>query len=176
MIEGYLPRIRLPQPQARFPADSRGLPLRRGDCRKSWGLRGTRAFSGLPLTWGESVAWILRLVKIGTDGEGRSRDVMEIERPDDLADIADLGLTLSETKRLLATLQQEIIAAQVRDHAVRQPICSCCGGGCRVKDYQDHLVATLFGQVTIRLPRFRCAVCCGSESKAYPVDSGSCYI
>jgi hypothetical protein len=47
------------------------------------------------------VAWILRLVKIGTEGEGRSRDVMEIERPDDLSDIADLGLTLSETKSLL---------------------------------------------------------------------------
>jgi hypothetical protein len=113
---------------------------------------------------GESVAWILRLVKIGTEGEGRSRDVMAIERPDGIADIADLGLTLSETKRSLATLQQEIVAAQVRDHAVRRPTCSRCGGGCRVKDYQDHVVATVFGQVTIRLPRFRCAACCGSES------------
>ena len=110
------------------------------------------------------MAWILRLVKIGTEGEGRSRDVMEIERPDDIADIADLDLTLSETKCLLATLQQEIIAAQVRDHAVRRPTCSRCGEGCRVKDYQDHVVATLFGQVTIRLPRIRCAACCGSES------------
>jgi hypothetical protein len=109
------------------------------------------------------VAWVLRLVKIGTEGEGRSRDVMEIERPDDLTDIADLGLTLSKTKRLLATLQQEIVAAQVRDHAVRRPTCSHCGGGCRVKDYQNHVVATLFGQVTVRLPRFRCAACCGSE-------------
>jgi hypothetical protein len=77
------------------------------------------------------VAWILRLVKIGTEGEGRSREVMPIERPDD---IADLGLTLSETKRLLATLQQEIVAAQVKDHAVRRPTCSRCGGGCRGKD------------------------------------------
>ena len=89
---------------------------------------------------------------------------MAIERSDDIADIADLGLTLSETKCLLATLQQEIVAAQVRDHAVRRPTCSRCGGGCRVKDYQDHLAATLFGQLTIRLPRFRCAACCGSES------------
>jgi hypothetical protein len=73
------------------------------------------------------VAWILRLFKIGTEGEGRSRDVMAIERPDDIADIADLGLTLSETKRLLATLQQEIVAALARDHAVRRPTCSRCG-------------------------------------------------
>ena len=112
---------------------------------------------------GERVAWIVRLVKIGAEGEGRTLDVMGIDRPDDLGDIADLGLTLDETKRLLAGLQQEIVAAQVRDHAVRRPTCSRCGGGCRVKDYQDHVVATLFGRVTVRLPRFRCAACSGSE-------------
>ena len=33
-----------------------------------------------------------------------------------------------------------------------------------MKDYQDHVVATLFGQVTVRLPRFRCAACGGSET------------
>ena len=110
-----------------------------GDCRKFWGVRAMRAFFRPAFDLGESVVWILRLVKIGTEGEGQSRDVMKIERPDDLADIADLGLTLSETKRLLAALQQEIVAAQAGDHAARRPACSRCGGGCRVKDYQDHV-------------------------------------
>ena len=50
---------------------------------------------------GESVAWILRLVKINAEGEGRSVDVMEINRSGDLGNIADLGLALDETKRLL---------------------------------------------------------------------------
>ena len=109
------------------------------------------------------MAWILRLVKINAEGEGRSVDVMEINRSGDLGNIADLGLALDETKRLLAVLQQEIVTAQVRDHAVHRPTCSRCGGGCRVKDYQDHVVATLFGRVTVRLPRFRCAKCSGSE-------------
>jgi len=123
---------------------------------------------------GGRVAWILRLVKTGAEGEGRTLDVMEITRPDGLGDIADLGLTLDETKRLLARLQQEIAAAQVKDHVARRPICSRCGGGCRVKDYQDHAVAMLFGRVTVRLPRFRCAECSGSESGiALPVDSGT---
>jgi hypothetical protein len=110
------------------------------------------------------VAWVLRLVKIDAEGEEQATDVMEIERPSDLADIADLGLTLAETKRLLAGLQQTIVAAQVRDHAVRRPACPRCGGVCRVKDYQDHVVATLFGQATVRLPRFRCGACGGNES------------
>jgi hypothetical protein len=109
------------------------------------------------------VAWILRLVEIGSEGEGQSLDVMGIHRPDTLADIADLGLRQDETKRLLAGLQQEIVTAQVRDHAARRPTCSRCGGDCRMKDYQKHVVATLFGQVTVALPRFRCAACGESE-------------
>ena len=105
------------------------------------------------------MAWILRLVKIGAEGDGHCTDVMEINRPDDLGDIADLGLTLAEGKLLLAGIQREIVAAQAGDHAVRRPDCLRCGGVCRVKDYRDHAVATLFGQVTVRLPRFRCAAC-----------------
>jgi hypothetical protein len=33
-----------------------------------------------------------------------------------------------------------------------------------VKDYRERGVATLFGQVTLRLPRFRCAACGGIEA------------
>jgi hypothetical protein len=32
-----------------------------------------------------------------------------------------------------------------------------------MKDYRDHAVATLFGHVTVRLPRFRCAACSGID-------------
>jgi hypothetical protein len=89
---------------------------------------------------------------------------MRVNRPDDLRDIADLGLTLAEAKRLLARVQQEIVAAQARDHAVRRPNCSHCGSACRLKGYRDHAMATLFGQLTVRLPRFRCPVCGGIEA------------
>ena len=102
---------------------------------------------------------MLRLVKTGAEGEGSCTDVLEIDRPGDLGDIASLGLTLAEAKRLLAGVQREIVAAQAKEHAVRRPDCSRCGGVCQVKDYRDHAVATLFGQVTVRLARFRCAAC-----------------
>jgi hypothetical protein len=63
------------------------------------------------------VAWILRLVKIGTEGEVRSLDIMEIERPEDIADIADLGLTLSlkvgEALGECATTRPEVAASAV---------------------------------------------------------------
>ena len=64
----------------------------------------------------------MRLVKTGAEGEGQATDVMEIDRPDDLGDVANLGLTLSEAKQLLAALQQEIVAAQARTHAVLRRI------------------------------------------------------
>ena len=98
------------------------------------------------------MAWILRLVRLGAEGEEHSTDVLQIARPDDLTDLARLGLTLAEGKRLLAGVQQEIIAAQARVHAVRRPECRSCGTTCRVKDYRQHAIATLFGQVTVRLP------------------------
>jgi hypothetical protein len=117
---------------------------------------------------------MLRLVKTGAEGEGSCTDVLKIDRPDDLRDIADLGLTLAEAKRLLAGVQREIVAAQAREHAVQRPECPRCDGACRVKDYRDHAVATLFGQVTVRLPRFRCAACGGIEAGlAWPLHCRS---
>jgi hypothetical protein len=108
--------------------------------------------------------WVLRLVGTGIDGHSRSADVMEINRPDDLGDIGQLGLTLAEAKQLLARVQQEIVAAQADNHAVRRPECRSCGGRCHVKDWRPHRIATLFGGVTVRLPRFRCASCGHNET------------
>ena len=110
------------------------------------------------------MVWIVKLVSVGAEGEERSADVMRIARPDDLADLATLGLSLAEGKRLLAGVQREIVAAQARLHAMRRPECRGCGAACRVKDYRQHAIATLFGQVAVRLPRFRCAVCGAAEA------------
>jgi len=101
--------------------------------------------------------WILKLAVAG--GEGQSVDIMEISKPDDLGDIANLGLTLAQAKQLLGRVQSEISTAQANQHAIRRPVCPCREDVCRVKDYRDHSVATLFGQVTVRLPGFLCALC-----------------
>jgi hypothetical protein len=41
------------------------------------------------------VAWFVRLVSIGVEGEEHSTEVLQIARRGDLADLASLGLTLS---------------------------------------------------------------------------------
>ena len=72
---------------------------------------------------------------------------MRIARPDDLADLASLGLILAEGNRLLAGVQQELAGAQAwfrigqfwvtRAHEERRPVWGrmstsdvpCAGGG-----------------------------------------------
>jgi hypothetical protein len=56
--------------------------------------------------------WTLCLVGMGIDGQSWSFEVMAISRPDDLGDIANLGLTLAEAKLLLAQVQQQLVAEQ----------------------------------------------------------------
>ncbi|HUB47837.1 MAG TPA: hypothetical protein VMB73_22900, partial [Acetobacteraceae bacterium] len=84
-------------------------------------------------------------------------NITEFDRPDCLEDIASLGLTLAEGKQLLALVQQEVVAAQVGSHAMPRPACRTCNGRCHVKDWRPHRIATLFGEVRVRLPRFLCA-------------------
>jgi hypothetical protein len=67
------------------------------------------------------MTWILRLVKTGAEGEEECTDIMEINRPGDLGGIADLGLNLAEAKLLLVGIQQEIVAAQARNHTAGLP-------------------------------------------------------
>jgi len=115
------------------------------------------------------MAWVLRLVETGTGGQAESLDVLEISRPSDLRGIANLGLTLPEAKQLLARVQQAVVAAQARDHAALRPECSTCGGRCQVKDWRSHQIATPFGRVTVRLPRFRCSGCgCVETGTSWP--------
>ncbi|MFL5289429.1 MAG: hypothetical protein ACJ8AW_52855, partial [Rhodopila sp.] len=110
------------------------------------------------------MAWIVRLVSIGAAGEEHSTDVMRIAKPDTLSDLGTLGLSLAESQQLLAGIQREIVAAQARVHAVHRPECRGCGAALRVKDYRHHAIATPFGQVAVRLPRFRCAGCGAAEA------------
>src|SRR3954470_21472289 len=110
------------------------------------------------------MAWIVRLVEACGGGDDRGTDLIEIAKPADLRDIADLGLSLAEAKQVLAAIQREVVTVQARDHAVQRPTCRACGGACHVKDYRQHRIATLFSQVTVRLPRLHCIACGGIES------------
>src|SRR5208282_4545955 len=107
---------------------------------------------------------MLQLVETGDDARSRSADLMEICRPEGLGEIADLGLSLPEAKQLLTSLQRAVVASQADQRGRLRPDCRFCRGRCHVKDWQPHRIATLFGEVTVRLPRFLCAACNRTET------------
>jgi hypothetical protein len=108
--------------------------------------------------------WVLRLIATGDDARSLSTDLVENFRPEGLGDIANLGLTLPEAKQLLASVQRAVVSGQVDSHALQRPCCRFCSGRCHLKDWRGHCIATLFGEVTVRLPRFLCTVCKCTET------------
>ena len=82
--------------------------------------------------------WVLRLVETGADAQSRSADLMEICRPEGLGEIADLGLTLAEAKRLLTSVQRAVVASQADHHGRLRPDCRSCSARCHVKDWRPH--------------------------------------
>ena len=58
------------------------------------------------------MAWVLRLVETGIDGPARVIDVTDVRPLGALGDIANLGLTLSEAKQILARLQQAVVSCK----------------------------------------------------------------
>src|SRR6202158_2924103 len=128
------------------------LDLRKGLSR-DWGYgAGSDTTVFVFLTGGSCMGWILRLVETGRDSTADGVDLIEIDRPAGLAEIANLGLTLSEAKQVLARMKRALVAAQAHDHAVQRPGCSSCNGICHIKDWRPHQIATLFGGATVRLP------------------------
>src|SRR5436305_12689375 len=102
---------------------------------------------------------VLQLVETRADGGTRSVELMELGRPGNLHDIADLGLTLPEAKQLLTCVQQAVVAVQARDHATLRPDCASCGERLRLKDWRSRRVPTVFGAVVVRLLPLRGPVC-----------------
>ena len=138
-----------------------------GSCREPLGRKiYNRDMTGPAVSGPEGsmlMGWVLRLAETGPDA-AESIDLIEIHRSSGLADIANLGLTLSEAKELLARVQQAIVAAQARDHAVRRPSCASCAGQCHLKDWRPRRIATPFGEVAPRLRRWLCADCGRTET------------
>src|SRR3954467_6060040 len=67
---------------------------------------------------------------------------MRIAKPDTLADLGTLGLSLVESQQLLAGIQRETVAAQARVHAVHRPECRGCGAAEAGVQWPSHVRST----------------------------------
>jgi hypothetical protein len=67
--------------------------------------------------------------------------------------IEHLGLTLTEAKQILTTLQQHLVAQQTAAFVAAHAQCDHCGKALGIKGYHTRTFHTLFGTVTLTSPR-----------------------
>ena len=95
--------------------------------------------------------------------------VSKIERTGPLKAVT-LGLTLAESKRLLARVQQEIVESQLNGHTEEQRICIRYGSRQTLKDYHSVHFKSLFGSVTVRVARLNVCLREGQHARARTVQ------
>jgi hypothetical protein len=77
---------------------------------------------------------------------------------------ATLGLTLAESKTILAQLQERMVAQQAASYTTAQQTCPACGALRRCKGHHQIVVRSLFGTLRLDSPRFRRCVCQPADS------------
>ena len=97
----------------------------------------------------------VEVVCLNADGAEQRRQVLTIERRE-LA-METLGMNLSESKTLLACVQDFVVAQQVREDLEQRRACPDCRRRYTSKDSGSTSVSTLFGRVEVPNPRWnRC--------------------
>ncbi len=94
--------------------------------------------------------------------------VAQIERTGPL-NAATFGLTLAESKSLLANVQKELVESQLQCFVRKQRICTHCNTRRTIKDYHTVCFKSLFGGVSSRVHRLNGCLCEGQDSSARTV-------
>lgn len=115
----------------------------------------------------------LELIAVADDGGEERQELADLERGE--AAIGTLGLTLDESKQLLAALQRAIVERQAADYLDEQRPCPHCGRRRPLKEQGDAPFRTLFGLVSLPNPRWQhCGCCPSSGSTGAPAAPARC--
>ena len=83
----------------------------------------------------------------------------------DVAQLTDLGLTLTDSKDLLGELQRQMVEHQTKVYTSRKRTCEMCNKTRRIKGFTPVTFRTLFGNVPLKSLRFYQCQCQPHESK-----------
>jgi hypothetical protein len=92
-------------------------------------------------------------------GEKRSHDLGTVERDSVCASEEGFGLSLAEGKSLLKEIQRVLLQDQVEEISEVSRVCRFCGSYLAVHDRRESRIDTLFGRVTVAVPRVRVCMC-----------------
>jgi len=107
----------------------------------------------------------VEVVCIGDAGQEHRSDVLEMERHQ-LA-METLGLNLCESKLLLESVQDFVVAQQVAEDLNQRRCCPDCGDRYTAKEGGKIEVKTLFGTVEVANPRWNRCSCQQSGPKTF---------
>jgi hypothetical protein len=110
--------------------------------------------------------WTFKLVFEAVPGSLIEHEVGMIERPEELSS-ASVGLTIAEGKALLASLQAQIVTAQVQQHVASMKSCPQCGNAFRTKGHYQFTLRSVYGSVEMRVRRLKACPCSGSRAQSF---------
>jgi hypothetical protein len=98
----------------------------------------------------------------GTAGDAAEVAVFEkqTKRPE------DLGLSIAESKALMAAVQQQVVGTQAVSWTERQRCCEACGARRHSKGSYPVIFMTLYGDVKLSSPRLHRCPCQGADGPA----------
>ena len=111
--------------------------------------------------WGNEMKWRVVVELIGGDGTVSTYEIGNGGSNTAGCSAATVGLTLADGKRILAALQHDLVRGQAEEYCRQRRVCSHCRSQRPLKDIRTRQLASLFGMVEVRAPRFlpcRCAV------------------
>jgi hypothetical protein len=88
--------------------------------------------------------WTIKLVFEAVPGSPVEHEVGMIERAEEISP-ASVGLTIAEGKRLLASLQEQVVNAQVQQHVASMKSCPQCGQAFRTKGHYQSTLRSVYG-------------------------------
>jgi hypothetical protein len=110
--------------------------------------------------------WTIKLVFEAIPGSPVEHEVGVIERGEEISP-ASVGLTIAEGKALLASLQEQVVTAQVQQHVATIKYCPQCGNAFRTKGHYRSTLRSVYGTVGMRIRRLRACPCSGSQAHSF---------
>src|SRR3954470_467400 len=107
---------------------------------------------------------VLLQITAGDGAPGELEEIASLTKSVDRPE--DLGLSLAESKALLASVQHRIVGAQTKAWAEERRCCETCGRSRRRKGSYPLVFRTLFGDVRVASPRLQRCSCRDGDGPA----------
>ena len=103
--------------------------------------------------------WRILLELTETTGSIQTSEMVTGDRPTNVISPESIGLSLAESKSILAAMQTQLVQAQTDGYCDHRRKCSHCGSPRAIKDWRTRQLTTLFGVVQVEAPRFNPCRC-----------------